>query len=175
MIRGILETFAAEVQALDSFETDAETAPDLRDCVREARAQLEPAFLTEGASLAVPEALLGGEPLPVVGRRDRLVRVLCNLLDNALRHGPRGGRVQLTLDEERGGVVVGVEDEGPGVPAELRASLFDKFAQGPAARGISGLGLYYCRLTVERWGGSIGCEDRPEGGARFWFRLPQPG
>jgi hypothetical protein len=50
-----------------------------------------------------------------------------------------------------------------------------KFSQGKDKSGKAGLGLYFCKITLERWGGSIGYLPRPEGGSRFWFRLPRRG
>ena len=52
--------------------------------------------------------------------------------------------------------------------------LFRKYAQGGGTNGQVGLGLYFCRITVEGWGGAVGYEPAPGGGARFWFRLPKP-
>ena len=68
-----------------------------------------------------------------------------------------------------------VDDEGPGLPQDATAErLFALFAKGKDERsGKAGLGLYFCKITVERWGGAIGCENRPSLGARFWFRLPR--
>jgi signal transduction histidine kinase len=68
-----------------------------------------------------------------------------------------------------------VDDEGPGLPEDAAATrLFALFAKGKGERaGKAGLGLYFCKMTVEHWGGTIGCENRPTAGARFWFRLPR--
>jgi signal transduction histidine kinase len=73
---------------------------------------------------------------------------------------------------EGGEVVVAVDDQGPGVPVEMLPHLFEKFARGGERTAGTGLGLYFCRITVEGWGGGIGYEPRAEGGARFWIRLP---
>ncbi|HEY8091492.1 MAG TPA: ATP-binding protein, partial [Polyangiaceae bacterium] len=70
-----------------------------------------------------------------------------------------------------GAVRLLVEDEGPGVPPALLPHLFQKFARGRDPAAGTGLGLYFCRITVESWGGAIGYEARPGGGARFWVRL----
>jgi len=77
-----------------------------------------------------------------------------------------------TIDDDN--FVIGfVDDEGPGLPEDATATrLFALFAKGKGERaGKAGLGLYFCKMTVERWGGAIGCENRPAVGARFWFRL----
>jgi signal transduction histidine kinase len=68
-------------------------------------------------------------------------------------------------------VVIAVEDEGEGVAAETLPRLFEKFAHDPRAGG-TGLGLYFCRITIEQWGGGIGYEPRVPVGSRFWIRLP---
>jgi signal transduction histidine kinase len=107
----------------------------------------------------------------VVGDEMRLFRVLTNLLDNALRHSPSGSSVRVSARREEAAIVVCVDDDGPGVPAEVLPRLFEKFARGRDATAGTGLGLFYCRITVENWGGGIGYEPRREGGSRFWVRL----
>ena len=87
---------------------------------------------------------------------------------------PREERRQFSAAEDEW-VRFTVEDEGPGVPEGLRDRLFQKFSQGGAKSGSAGLGLYFCRITVERWGGQIGYEPRESGGSRFWFRLKRAG
>ena len=109
----------------------------------------------------------------MVAEPSRLERVLENLVENALRHSPSGGQVSVAVLALGDDVEVRVTDEGPGVPPKVVASLFDKFAQGEH-RGRTGLGLYFCALTVHRWGGEIGYRPLPHG-ACFWFRLPRAG
>ena len=104
---------------------------------------------------------------------DSLDRALINLTENALRHSPQGGSVVLGLTPIGSELLMTVDDDGPGVPPEIRENLFNKFSQGNrASRGKIGLGLYFCRITAETWGGEVGQENRPEGGSRFWIRLP---
>ncbi len=62
-------------------------------------------------------------------------------------------------------------DRGPGVPEALQGQLFRRFVQGGSGGGAAGLGLFYVRMTVERWGGRIRYEDRPGGGAAFHVTL----
>jgi signal transduction histidine kinase len=107
----------------------------------------------------------------VVGEETRLFRVLTNLVDNALRHSPVGGLVRITTTREDATVVVCVEDEGPGVPHDLLPRLFEKLAHGRDRTAGTGLGLFFCRITVEDWGGAIGYERRERGGSKFWIRL----
>ncbi len=66
-----------------------------------------------------------------------------------------------------------VDDQGPGLPKDQRPDqTFALFAKGKDKPGKAGLVLYFCKITVERWGGTIGAETKPKGGTRFWFRLP---
>jgi signal transduction histidine kinase len=143
--------------------------PDVRKLITGVIAELTPAADRQGIRFqsnidAIAECFVAAE-------ETRLFRVLTNLVDNALRHSPRGKTVVLNLRREDGTIFVSVDDEGAGVPAEQVPSLFEKFARGVAG-GAAGLGLYFCRITVERWGGRVGYEARDGGGARFWLRLP---
>jgi signal transduction histidine kinase len=107
----------------------------------------------------------------VAAEETRLFRVLSNLVDNALRHSPRGSAIEIATTRTDHAILVTVDDRGPGVPEKQVPRLFEKFARGRGG-GTAGLGLYFCRITVERWGGAIGYEPREGGGARFWLRLP---
>jgi PAS domain S-box-containing protein len=107
---------------------------------------------------------------------ERVIQVCTNLLGNALKFSPPGGRVQIAFEELAEHVRVSVSDSGPGVPADFRARLFDKFAQADTSdarrRGGSGLGLSIARALVKNMGGEIAYAARPEGGATFYFDLP---
>jgi signal transduction histidine kinase len=110
-------------------------------------------------------------PRRVIGDERRLARVLTNLLENAIRYSPKDGCVRVLVEEEPGTVRVVVEDEGRGVSPAVAARLFQKLSRGRDAAAGTGLGLYFCRITVEHWGGAAGYDARPEGGSRFWVRL----
>jgi two-component system sensor histidine kinase MprB len=109
----------------------------------------------------------------VEGLPDRLDRAVGNLLDNAAKYGPQGGRVEVTVRDGE----VAVRDHGPGVPPADAPLVFDRFYRGDAARGRtgSGLGLAIVRQVAEAHGGSVGVQDADGGGARFWLRLPSVG
>jgi two-component system, OmpR family, sensor kinase len=94
-------------------------------------------------------------------------------VDNAIRHGPAGETVAVTIGRRGHDVVVAVEDDGPGVPLEVRGRLFDRFwrAQG-APPGGAGLGLAIAAWIVDAHGGTIQVSDARDGGARFEVRLP---
>lgn len=103
-------------------------------------------------------------------------RVIDNLLGNAIKFSPEGSEVQLTVRRVADGMRVAVSDQGPGIPAEYHARIFDKFGQaelGLKFKGLSsGLGLTFCKLAVERHGGRIGIDSEPGHGSTFWFVLP---
>lgn len=104
------------------------------------------------------------------------VRVLVNLLSNAVKFTPPGKTVTLAAEPDGRGVIFSVADQGPGVPPEYLASVFDKFVQLEARKaGVlvgSGLGLTFCRLGVETQGGRIWMESPPGRGATVKFSLP---
>lgn len=147
------------------------TAPDLAAAIDELTTGLAPTATLKNVRFCVEAA---PEAFPVLAEPTRLERVLFNLFENALRYAPPGTDVLVRLDDEGETVRASIEDAGAGVPAAEVPRLFRKYAQGGSARGQVGLGLYFCRITVEGWGGAIGYEPAPGGGARFWFRLPKP-
>jgi signal transduction histidine kinase len=105
--------------------------------------------------------------------RAKVERVLENLLVNAGRHTPAGTPIHVRMIASSDGVVLEVEDEGPGVPEALRDVVFDPFRQGAGAggRGV-GIGLSLVRRFAQLHGGDAEVADRPGGGARFVVTLP---
>jgi two-component system, OmpR family, sensor kinase len=116
-------------------------------------------------------------PVIVSGARDELHRMVLNLIDNAIKHTPAGTHIQVSTAAENGDAVLIVEDDGPGVPPELRTRVFERFVRGggDGARG-SGLGLSIVHSVAESHGGSVLLESSSRGGgARFVVRLPTGG
>jgi two-component system sensor histidine kinase KdpD len=113
---------------------------------------------------------------PIWTDRELLSRILQNLVGNAIKFTPAGGEIQVKThaspDPEEM-VEIQVSDSGPGIPAEVRDRLFEKFVTGRQKGHGSGLGLLFCRLAVEAQGGTIRAHNRPEGGATFTFTLPK--
>lgn len=197
-VRSFLDTVSAPSRPPMPLDGDF---PDLRALVAQVTVLLAPAFQQRRVRLLVdeapapeaptdlpsdgpmPDAALGatldpahqpGMPLAVVAERVRLERVLANLLDNALRHSPEGASVRVTLAPGPHVVHLSIADDGPGVPEAFQPHLFRRYARGPGVNGTAGLGLYFCRTTVEGWGGEIGYAPAPSGGACFWVRLARP-
>ncbi|HEX6844624.1 MAG TPA: ATP-binding protein [Actinomycetota bacterium] len=112
------------------------------------------------------------EPVTVDVDTARVERVIENLLNNAARHTPPGTPIHVVLRARRDGVDLSVEDEGPGVPKDIREEIFEPFRQGADARGGVGIGLSLVQRFAEIHGGAARVEDRPGGGARFVVHLP---
>jgi two-component system, OmpR family, sensor kinase len=155
----------------DAGRMEAHRRLDLAEVAGEAAAEVAP--LTGERRLVVENE----RPLRVDGSRDELHRMVLNLLDNAIRHTPADACVELTLCERGGEAVVEVADDGPGIPAEVREQVFDRFVrgQGPAdtARGTgTGLGLAIVSAVAESHGGSVEAHESKTGGALFVARIP---
>ena len=118
---------------------------------------------------AGPRMVITGDPLG-------LRQVLANLLRNAIIHTPAGSPIEVFLEPAPGSVVLGVRDHGPGIPAEARKQLFERFWRKEAGRergrGGAGLGLAIVDGVVTAHGGSVTITDTPGGGATFEVRLP---
>jgi two-component system OmpR family sensor kinase len=109
--------------------------------------------------------------------RLRIEQVLANLLSNAIRFSPPGGTVRIETWEDSDVVGCTVRDEGPGVPSEVAARIFDRFVRGDGARsndGGSGLGLAISREIVVAHGGGIWIDAQPGAGGSFSFQVPKP-
>jgi signal transduction histidine kinase len=141
---------------------------------RELVATVIDAHRVDAGAAGVSLSVTAGEHLPRVDvDRERVQLVLSNLVDNALRHTPRGGTITVRATEGEGTVRFEVEDTGPGVAPEYLERIFEKFFRVPGApAGGVGLGLYLAREIVEAHGGRIGVESAPGLGARFWFTVP---
>ncbi len=105
---------------------------------------------------------------------DMMVRVVENVLDNAFRHTPAGGRIDISGVPLDHAVQLRIGNSGPPIPLDARGRIFDKFAQagGGVGRMNLGLGLYFCRLATEAHGGRIWVEETPELPTVFGFELP---
>ena len=146
---------------------------DLARVVRVVAAHFESHADERGIALSVdaPEAFLA------VVDGEKVQRVLLNLVSNALRFTPDGGRVRCAVKGDPERAFIEVSDNGPGVPPDQRGVVFERFRQlegGDARRrGGTGLGLAIVREIVELHGGEVAVDQSPEGGARFTVTLPR--
>lgn len=153
----------------DSGAVDLAREPvDLADVAADATASL-----TGLAAESQVRIGLDPSPVQVVGDSARLRQLVTILVDNAIRHGPVGGSVMVTVRGEGREALLTVDDDGPGIPPEDRQHVFDRFWRAPNARpGGTGLGLAIGAWIVDQHTGSIAATERPGGGSRFVVRLP---
>ncbi len=168
LANGLLRLAAAEP---DGRPMDTQVIP-LRSLIGDCVGLVEKA-----ASVRDVEIQVQAPDVEVRADRTRLQQAVVNLLGNALHHAPSNTTVELqaTIESDQASRVLRVDvlDRGPGVAADLRSTLFEPFARSRTARSSgSGLGLATAAAAVHAHGGAIGYEDRPGGGARFWFWLP---
>jgi signal transduction histidine kinase len=125
---------------------------------------------------AVELSVVAPDSCPLVADATKIERVLLNLLSNAMKFVPDGGRVRVEVAPAEESVELSVSDNGPGVPLPLREAIFERFRRGDDSTtrrfGGTGLGLAIARELVECHGGRIEVGDGVEGGARFRVRLP---
>lgn len=135
---------------------------------------LEPRLAESGLRL---HRTLPAQPLWLRTDRDALEQILLNLLDNACKYAAAGQEVRVALEpDSAGGARIEVADRGPGVPAEHRDRIFEKFHRVDdtltAEKSGAGLGLAIARQLARGLGGDLVCEPAPGGGARFRLTLP---
>ena len=143
---------------------------DVRRVVHDAAAEAAP--LAEGHELTVRV----DEPVTMEGTPDDLHRLVLNLIENALVHTPRGSHVEVSAWRDGDAAVIEVADDGPGIPADMRAAIFDRFVRRDGDRSGggtgSGLGLAIVRAVARAHGGTVDVDEGARGGARFVVRLP---
>ncbi len=135
-------------------------------------------LLTDSAELTLDLDLEPDLPLVLVDLH-LMRRTLSNLVDNAIKFTPEGGRVQVWArtdgEQAPGAVLVGVTDSGPGIPSDRQERLFDTYQGGNSTMGRrpgSGIGLAFCKLAVEAHGGRIRVDSEPGQGSTFLLTMP---
>lgn len=162
-----------QLSQLDAGALSNRFAPvSLRQAVERLLRAYEP--LAEAQRLRIRTAFPAAD-LQVFGLEELLVELLGNLLDNALRHTPAGGTIQIDLAElPNGDAGVAVVDGGPGIPPDYAQSIFERFVQIPGAKtGTTGLGLSLAAEIARLHGGKLELANPGQPGARFACRLPR--
>jgi signal transduction histidine kinase len=116
----------------------------------------------------------GDRAITITGDRDRLRQALANLVDNAVKYGPRGGEVVMAVRAEPGGAAIEVRDQGPGIPPDELDRVWDRLFRGDRSRterGL-GLGLSLVRAYVHAHGGRVTVDSAPGHGSVFTLHLP---
>jgi two-component system sensor histidine kinase VicK len=153
--------------------------------LRLVEARIDPAALTQDvvtrmaqhARNAVTFSLVAPPSLPALSTDpDKFRQVLINLIENAIKYSPEGGKIEVKIEPRNGHLSVAVRDEGLGIPASEQRLIFDKFyrVDPNLTRGVggTGLGLYVCRELVHLMGGRIWVESAHGQGSTFFVDLP---
>ncbi len=147
---------------------------DLESCVTEALEQLRPLAGEKGQRL---ECCDSAGPLTAWADRDRMIQVIVNLVQNAVKYTPDHGRITVTVESVEPRLArIRVRDTGPGIPPEHLSHIFDPFfrvphSQGGGPKGL-GLGLSIVKTLVDLQGGQVAAANHPEGGAEVSFTVP---
>ncbi len=147
------------------------TESDLDDVIQKALESL--GSLTKPVLLSHQKA---SRPALVRCDAHLVARIVANLVGNAIKFTPEGGRIAVSVEQDGAGAKLKVTDTGNGIPPEYHQKIFEKFGQVEARQQrkmySTGLGLTFCRLAVEAHGGTIGVESDVGKGSTFWFTLP---
>ena len=170
----LLTTFNAllRIARIESAQARASFAPvDLAPLAEDLGELYEPLAGERGQTLRV--AVQG--PAWVQGDRDLLFQALANLVDNAVKYTPPGGRIEVRVLPAEGFVLVTVSDTGPGIPPDLRARVFERFYRADVSRSApgSGLGLSLVRAVAQLHGATISLADTSPG-LRVTLSIPAP-
>jgi heavy metal sensor kinase len=138
------------------------------DLAREAGGLLEVLIEDKGQRVRFE----GSEKATLEGDRPLLRQVLVNIIHNAVKYSPAGGLVSVRVSEEDTGCMIEVSDDGPGIPKEHQAKIFDRFYRVNQTGSGAGLGLSIAQWVVRVHGGEIRLKDAPDGGCTFQIRMP---
>jgi signal transduction histidine kinase len=169
---GRLVTELLDLSRIEAGAVPLELAEfDVNEFLQVAVREAEVAAIAAGRSVTLETT---EPPLLAVADPARLHQVVANLLDNAVRHSPVDGTVTAIARREDERLIIEVTDEGPGIPPDERAGVFERFTRGERAGGKAGtgLGLAIARWAVELHGGAIAVVDAPDPGCRIQVTLP---
>jgi two-component system sensor histidine kinase GlrK len=139
------------------------------------KAAMEMILLVEARKIILRKEI--EEKLPIIRiDRERILQVLRNLIGNAVKFTPEGGRVRVVARLMNGGIEVSVSDTGPGIKKENLTAIFEKFHQAPFKHSNrikgTGLGLAIVKHVIDAHGGRVWAESKPGQGSSFIFVLP---
>jgi PAS domain S-box-containing protein len=171
LVGDLLEVTRSRVGALELRLAPADLATIVREAVEEQQ-QVHPTRTLLWELLALTQ------PVPVVADADRIGQVVTNYLTNALKYSPAERPVTVRLEVAGASATVSVRDEGPGIPADEQARVWELYHRVPGVEvheggGVGlGLGLSISRTIMERHGGQVGVASEVGKGSTFWFTLP---
>ena len=169
MIEALLDRTRIQSGRLDLVPVEIDLGPCVVDAVEQLR-------LLAQAKQQTLEAVVSSSPLMVWADRDRLIQIITNLVQNAVKFTPEGGSIMVTVRQENQTLAgVSVRDTGPGIPPEFLDQIFDPFFRVKQVRSGTkglGLGLSIVRTLVELQGGTIAARSEPGQGAELSFTIP---
>ncbi len=167
LINDLLDIEKMEAGKLDMHFETIELGPVLEKSIESVRTFAE----QHGVTLEFPSV-----SKEIYADGDRLIRVLVNLISNAVKFSPQASAVTLEVRESPEYTEIRVVDRGRGIPKHMHEAVFERFRQVEAAdakqKGGTGLGLAICKAIVEQHGGLIGVDSEEGKGSTFWFRIP---
>jgi signal transduction histidine kinase len=166
LVNSILDVSKLESGKMVVDCVDAEVAPFIDECLEQVELWARGQTVSLDADVIVDRARFD----PVLTGR-----ILVNLLSNALKYSPEGGRILVRAGMSHGSIRFSVTDEGAGIPAEYVEVIFQPFGQVYGTTGGTGLGLTFCRLAVQAQGGRIWVESQLGKGTTMHFTIPQHG
>jgi signal transduction histidine kinase len=156
------------VAQLEALAVAPDEVADLRALARDVAESMAPLAVQQGKEIAVVGV---DAPIRVHGNGESLRQAIRNLAENAVQHTPEGTSVEIEVTAEP---AIHVRDHGPGVPAELRERVTQRFWRADRSNGDgAGLGLAIVKRIADAHGGQFEIDDAPGGGARFTLRLPR--
>ena len=164
----LVEQLLALARSEPRHATDEISRVPLEQAAAEGSADTHSLALARGIDLAVE-----ARPAPVRGNREALRMLVRNLVDNAVRYTPAGGRVRVSTHSAPTGAMLEVTDSGPGIPPEERDHAFDRFhRRSNSPEGGSGLGLAIVKAIADRHGAAVRLDDAPGGGLKATVSFP---
>lgn len=152
------------------IDTVMEPVP-LTTLIQERMAALEPLASARGIEFE----FFGDDEIHVAGIRERLVSLIDNLIENAVKYSPEGGRIEVQLQSRDTSAQLRVSDAGPGIPVELRERVFDRFFRDPnQTQSGSGLGLAIVKAVTQQHNGRVNLSTSAEGGLMVTVDFPNP-
>jgi PAS domain S-box-containing protein len=145
---------------------------NLQDVVQDAANLMSPLLKRRSQSL---DLTVPNEIPTLWADANRLTQVLVNLLSNASKFSPMGGKIELNITQDPEWVTIAVLDDGPGLPTDRFVDVFKRFVTANQSHDTQygvGLGLSVVKSIVEMHGGQVGAENLPKGGAKVWFTIP---
>jgi signal transduction histidine kinase len=165
LVNQLLDLSKLEAGAVPLDRRDFEVKAFIEGVVAESALHQHASERKVEIDIAAPAGVMGhGDP-------ERLHQVLANLVENAIRHSPDGGRVKVAATHNQGRLTFHVDDEGPGIPAEVGSRIFERYYR--TEDGGTGLGLAIARWIVDLHGGEIRAESGPTVGCRMVVALPK--